>query len=539
VQIGAAQALAKIKSPRALPALLAGIDRFDGFLLWEAMMAVKDSEDPRVVPTLIANVRKGIVSYSGTPGLSTLRRMKGRAVPEMVRQLGSNPDPEIRALMASSLVYMRDPRATDALLRALEDRELEVRVHAASTLGAFSGAEVVAGLMRVADHSSPRLRAAAVRSLGMLGEPAAFATVARALSDPETAVRSAALGLAGIDGQRAVPLLLPLFKEKTLGDDLVRAVRPLRDRRTVPALLDYLRAPGPYGFEDAAMALAEMDAREAIPVLIGLLREGTDHGFTVAAALSAFGRSAANPLLAFFPEAGDAQDCVVQALGGTGDPRAVDLLLPLIVDEDLGTSAIRSLGQLGDRRAIGPLIGRLKAGDQFEASAAAEALGALAHLGDRRAIGPLLERVRIGEVADIESATDALGEYKALEAVKPLLRKMEQPEYRARAAGALAKIGAPETLEPLLAYLAQNEIGRWMALQGMGSFRDPRVFRLLLLELENDEVNHEADSVAAATALGHYGDRAALPALRRAAVMPDNDDLAEAARIAIRRLTSR
>jgi HEAT repeat protein len=95
-------------------------------------------------------------------------------------------------------------------------------------------------------------------------------------------------------------------------------------------------------------------------------------------------------------------------LGELKDSRAIDVLIPLLDDEDLNYQAAWALGQIGDRRAIGPLIKVLQHRDAFvrisairalEALNASEALPHLRGLLNDRALSYAGDRVAVCDVA--------------------------------------------------------------------------------------------------------------------------------------------
>jgi HEAT repeat protein len=73
-------------------------------------------------------------------------------------------------------------------------------------------------------------------------------------------------------------------------------------------------------------------------------------------------------------------------LGDLKDPRAVDLLMPLLNDDDVDDVVPWSLAEIGDRRAIGSLIGQLERDDP---SARVLAISALEKLNAREALPKL------------------------------------------------------------------------------------------------------------------------------------------------------
>jgi HEAT repeat protein len=102
----------------------------------------------------------------------------------------------------------------------------------------------------------------------------------------------------------------------------------------------------------------------------------------------------------------------VHLLGELADRRAVDVLVPLLHDEDINYHVAWALGQIGDRRAIGPLISalgdrealmRVSAIQALEKLNATEALAQLrALLNDRATAGP---RVSVADTARAAIAT--------------------------------------------------------------------------------------------------------------------------------------
>jgi HEAT repeat protein len=75
-------------------------------------------------------------------------------------------------------------------------------------------------------------------------------------------------------------------------------------------------------------------------------------------------------------------------LGGLKDPRGVELLIPLLNDEDVDAVVPRSLAEIGDRRAIGPLIEQTERDDP---SLRVLAISALEKMNAREALPRLRE----------------------------------------------------------------------------------------------------------------------------------------------------
>jgi HEAT repeat protein len=165
------------------------------------------------------------------------------------------------------------------------------------------------------------------------------------------------------------------------------------------------------------------------------------------------------------------------ALGKIRDPRAVEPLIAVIEDEDLGSYAVEALGRIGDPRAVKPLLavflnlelcgvaaaalGRIKSGEAVgpliellrnrEPEVRRRAAMALGDIADSRAVEPLIQRIGDGEHWVKFAALEALGEIGDQRAVKPLMKALSGylPDERRRAAEALGKIGDSRAFDAL------------------------------------------------------------------------------------------
>jgi HEAT repeat protein len=205
------------------------------------------------------------------------------------------------------------------------------------------------------------------------------------------------------------------------------------------------------------------------------------------------------------------RDCAVEALGVIRDPRAVDPLVAALRDKkgrDDRRVVVQALGQIGDARATEPLLAALSVGDsvsneivqalgQIKDARAIEPLArelrnpynprpwrtaaaqTLAQIGDPRAIAPLFAVLQDRDPQVRGAAADALrklgwtpqdtaqeatyavatGNFSKVvalgaSAVEPLIAALQtnrdNPEWRKHAAGALAQIGDPRAVEPLV-----------------------------------------------------------------------------------------
>ena len=241
-----------------------------------------------------------------------------------------------------------------------------------------------------------------------------------------------------------------------------------------------------------------------------------------------------------------------ELLGKKGDPRAVDMLVPLLQYNDsyVRELAIEALGRLGDGRAVEPLIAVIEQGATNLSAAATTALARLERpaisnlvqmlgsplVGSRTyaqealrsagadSVGPLVgalgnpagmirtnaadillgldklgvERL-IAELLNTNAparsmACDLLGKLGDRRAVNPLISVLWESSLRAHSRDALDKLGEPFGGKWL--YMIQGDGG---ALDQIVTSKEPQIPSLLLKALKDDEPTAR---VAVATAIG-------------------------------------
>jgi len=212
---------------------------------------------------------------------------------------------------------------------------------------------------------------------------------------------------------------------------------------------------------------------------------------------------------------------IVDELGDTGDPRAVDTLVGLLgnLDMEIRSSAIYALGKIGDSRAVGPLLALLVGEDETMRYVTIKALG---EIGDPRAIEairPFLDR----DYSWSSSAAKALGKLGDTQSVPKILKlyketsgNIGQPSRsKAETFGeALGSIGGPEVRDGMIDILSQNASAsrREQAAEILGQIGDPAAVPAL-----SDATRYDTElgvKLAACTALGQIGGGDAARALK-------------------------
>jgi len=130
-----------------------------------------------------------------------------------------------RHMIAATLGYIGDKRATPALIKALKDKDYLVRLHAAAALGKLKDAKALEPLIHALFDATtfPKkdpltnepltVRAAAAQSLGELGDKRAVPALIAALSDQNRGVRTAVIqALMRIGDERAIEPLAKMLQ---------------------------------------------------------------------------------------------------------------------------------------------------------------------------------------------------------------------------------------------------------------------------------------------------------------------------------------
>jgi HEAT repeat protein len=135
--------------------------------------------------------------------------------------------------------------------------------------------------------------------------------------------------------------------------------------------------------------------------------------------------------------------------------RSLPFLIALLQDanEEVRTFSGVMLGTMKDSGAVPALIKALADPDMNVKHASAEALG---KIGDSRAVEPLIDALMMDMWLQFPAAI-ALGEIGDTRAVKPLIALLSVPGANVPAIQALGRLAHPLALEPLAAFLENEE----------------------------------------------------------------------------------
>jgi HEAT repeat protein/beta-lactamase regulating signal transducer with metallopeptidase domain len=276
-----------------------------------------------------------------------------RAIEALSRALRSDESVEVRRMAAWALGEIEDARGVPALSEALRsDRDDEVRRMSAWALGEIESATAVEALGAALKDSSPEVRKTAVWALGEIESPNGVPHLLPFLKDENTEIRAqAAWALGEIESPRAVAALSAAIddREPKVRETIVWALGEIEDASATAALSKALADENVGVRRKAAWAIGEIDLSEAPPALIEATRDQDREVRKIAA----------------------------HALGEIGDPAAIGALAVLARGQDnaLRYAAVHALSEIEDSAAVEVLVELLKDADPEVRKIAAQALG--------------------------------------------------------------------------------------------------------------------------------------------------------------------
>ncbi len=303
------------------------------------------------------------------------------------------------------------------------------------------------------DNSEARVRA--IEKLSASGDPQAATLLLETLDDPDSMVRSAAASALGdVGDDRAVDNLSNVVlyeREMSLREEALAALTKIDPHRTTALLLRALDDPELSVRQAAAWALRKAawhfldDTQKA---RIAIVRSDWEE-------VARFGSAAVEPLEAAF-RAGTQRTCceVAEALGQIGTEEAVNALVVLLGDFDLGQ---------GGREIVGRALRRFCADDLADAQQALICItlgewSAVVTLG-AVAVEPLVSALRYPSLCN--EAARALIHIGAagVDSLVALVKDRDQPStVREGAAIALAEISDSRAVGPLLLMLTDPDM---------------------------------------------------------------------------------
>jgi len=250
----------------------------------EAATALKKIGDNRALFSLIHVLKyedwhesyavMGSVRETAAEALGLLRDKK--AVEPLIEAL-NDKDEEVRWKASWALGHIGDKRAVEPLTNLLNDERWQVRRFAASALGKIGDGQGVESLIQALNDDEWHVRKYAVDALGNIGDERAVNPLIKVLSDKDNDVRSKAVIALGKMKGSAVEPLIEVFKNEdwNIRGKAAEALGNIGDERAVEPLINALVGRGKdktkYVRGRAAEALGKIGDERAIEPLIKAL----------------------------------------------------------------------------------------------------------------------------------------------------------------------------------------------------------------------------------------------------------------------------
>lgn len=385
----AIKVLGFIGSSEVVPFLLSLLEDVSPGVRWQSAVALGKIRDESAAIPLVLLLSDPIreVRWQASEALGNLGHS---AINAMLPQFSTDSD-EMRWRLRSAIQKIGD-WGSAALVHLLYDDNPVVRYNATFCFQWLNYAESIDPLTQLTTDMDPRVRASAVAALGHQQSPNTLVALTKALRDANPDVRrQGAMALGQLASSAAVDPLLGLLEDEDSGVRVVAisSLGRLRDQRVVRPLIEALKDPSISNA--AALALADLGNPEAIEPLVAVLGKCAN----ALAAVSRFEKKLVAQAILSVIDPAPTQEYMhmLFALGDTGDPRAVNILLEAskdprpeiraaipyrlsyfndprvsprlleMLEDDSGDVrylAVHSLGRLRNKQAVAPIVRLLK-----------------------------------------------------------------------------------------------------------------------------------------------------------------------------------
>jgi HEAT repeat protein/beta-lactamase regulating signal transducer with metallopeptidase domain len=310
---------------------------------------------------------------------------EGRAVVGLAEALADR-DPQVRLAAAEGLGGLEDPRAVEALSRALRtDENVEVRRMAAWALGEIEDAAAVPALSdALRSDRDEEVRRMAAWALGEIESATAVEALGAALRDQSVEVRKTVVWALGeIESPNGVQYLIPFLRDENaqIRGQAAWALGEIESPRAVEALSAALDDSDPKIREMVVWALGEIEDAAAVEGLSKALKDanvGVRRKAAWAIGEIDLNESAPRALIDATRDSDrEVRKIAAHALGEIGDPAAVPALTELARGQDNAVryAAIHALTEIEDPASFEVLVELLKDTDPEVRKLAAQALG--------------------------------------------------------------------------------------------------------------------------------------------------------------------
>ncbi|AMV18601.1 HEAT repeat domain-containing protein [Planctomyces sp. SH-PL14] len=339
------------------------------FVAFEALGRL---QSVRAIPALSAGLKEGnkLIQRVAAEGLAYIRSKK--VIRPLIEAL-QNPDELVRIHASAGLRDNPDPKSAKFLVRSLRDKSLDVRKNIVASMGLCGDESVVGSLKKFLVDPSREMVVVASEAIGRLGQNSAVPTLVKMLEEETASGEDKALiqrifkALQVLKDRRS---LVPLIGYLESTDPMIRrraveALGPIQDASARRALENALRSDRADEVRAAAaLALGEQGQKHAIPALEAALSGSERVRINALQAIGLLQEKTSVPkVLTLLSDPGfRVRQAAANCLGAIKSPAAVPRLLEMVHDPDdsVRKSVFEALAALGEKRTEQELVGEIK-----------------------------------------------------------------------------------------------------------------------------------------------------------------------------------
>jgi HEAT repeat protein len=341
VRAAAADALGRMGKPAARPLIDIALASPDKDVRTNATLALTQIGDV-AVPELIDVIKGGSPSQKVGAAGAVGRLHSPRAIDALVGALAAK-EKEVRLACRDALVVLGEP-SVEPLIGALTNADAFTRQHAAEALGELGNAAAAEPLLPAMEDDNRLVRLAATYAVGKVGQPSATPLLVAKLADRDREIReAAAVSLGQIGDPAAVQPLVaalndPVDKVRTQAAMALGRLGPAA-AAAMGGIAAAAQAADEGTREAAVLALGQIGNTGAVPTVAARLNPAAEPSVPVrrqaAQALGRLGSPSAIPALlgAFADPDWRVNYMAQEALAGIGQP-ALPQLLGLMSSQD-------------------------------------------------------------------------------------------------------------------------------------------------------------------------------------------------------------
>ncbi|TKB80831.1 MAG: HEAT repeat domain-containing protein [Nitrospira sp.] len=425
--------LGMIRDRRAVESLIVALKDDDPEIRAVAIQGLGFVRDERGVAPLIEAMREDRFANNVVQALADIG--EPAVEPLIAAMESSEQDLLVRQKAAKTLGMIKDARAVDPLIHALQDPVLR---HAAATALVEFRTVATVRLIEVMHDENPDIRAHAAAALGHLMDGQALPALLLATGDPEPSVRAqAARALGRMEDRRALPELIAALKDSDCGVrvEAVRALGFLKEKQAVGPLIELFADDELRG--DASEALFQIGVPAVEPLIAALAKPDAD---AERPSESSPAELESQPAV----KSGEAGAVVVEA----PPSKSLESVIPVSFNPEPSSDAPERERESGREAQATEMT---EPAGELEESASdnswmrrKEAAWTLGMIRDKRAVEPLIAALKRDLHQVRMSAIEALGRMEAEAAVAALIDVVKTDgRLRKLAAESLILIGDP------------------------------------------------------------------------------------------------